>query len=59
PKRADDRRLRAALAPLGGRIDVKAMRSANYAVDRDTGKKSPAEAARMLVGDATATSRRD
>jgi osmoprotectant transport system permease protein len=59
PKRAGDRRLGEALAPLGGRIDVKAMRAANYAVDRDTGKKSPAEAARMLVGDATAPSRRD
>jgi osmoprotectant transport system permease protein len=49
PKRAGDRRLLAALKPLGGSIDVKAMQAANYAVDRDTGKKSPAEAAGMLL----------
>ncbi|WP_297509392.1 glycine betaine ABC transporter substrate-binding protein [uncultured Caulobacter sp.] len=48
PKRAGDRRLRAALGPLAGRIDVKAMQAANYAVDRDTGKRSAAEAARSL-----------
>ena len=29
PRRADDRRLRAALAPLLGRIDIKTMREAN------------------------------
>jgi len=49
PKRAQDRRLLDALTPLGGSIDVKAMQAANYAVDRDTGKKSPAEAAGMLA----------
>jgi len=49
PKRAGDRRLLDALKPLGGSIDVKAMQAANYAVDRDTGKKSPAEAAGMLA----------
>lgn len=49
PKRAGDRRLLDALTPLGGAIDVKAMQAANYAVDRDTGKKSPAEAAGMLA----------
>ncbi|USQ98527.1 glycine betaine ABC transporter substrate-binding protein [Caulobacter sp. RL271] len=49
PKRAGDRRLLDALTPLGGSIDVKAMQAANYAVDRDTGKKSPAEAAGMLA----------
>lgn len=49
PKRADDQRLIAALKPLGGAIDVKAMQAANYAVDRDAGKRSPAEAARMLA----------
>lgn len=49
PKRAGDRRLIDALKPLGGAIDVKAMQAANYAVDRDTGKKSPAEAAAMLA----------
>ena len=48
PKRAGDRRLLDALRPLGGSIDVKAMQAANYAVDRDTGKKSPAEAAGIL-----------
>jgi osmoprotectant transport system permease protein len=48
PKRAGDRRLIEALKPLGGSIDVKAMQAANYAVDRDTGKKSPAEAVGML-----------
>lgn len=49
PKRAADRRLLEALRPLAGSIDVKAMQAANYAVDRDTGKKSPAEAAGMLA----------
>jgi osmoprotectant transport system permease protein len=49
PKRAGDRRLLDALKPLGGSIDVKAMQAANYAVDRDSGKKSPAEAAGMLA----------
>ena len=49
PKRAGDRRLLAALKPLGGSIDVKAMQAANYAVDRDMGKKSPAEAAELLI----------
>ena len=49
PKRAGDQRLIGALKPLGGSIDVKAMQAANYAVDRDTGKKSPAEAAVMLA----------
>ncbi|HWT52416.1 MAG TPA: glycine betaine ABC transporter substrate-binding protein, partial [Caulobacter sp.] len=48
PKRAGDRRLVEALKPLGGSINVKAMQAANYAVDRDTGKKSPAEAAQLL-----------
>ncbi|MET3665363.1 glycine betaine ABC transporter substrate-binding protein [Caulobacter sp. 1776] len=48
PKRAGDRRLIAALKPLGGSIAVKAMQAANYAVDRDTGKKSPAEASQLL-----------
>lgn len=49
PKRAQDRRLLDVLTPLGGSIDVKAMQAANYAVDRDTGKKSPAEAAKLLA----------
>ena len=48
PKRAGDERLLAALRPLVGSISVEAMRAANYAVDRDQGKASPAEAARAL-----------
>lgn len=48
PKRAGDERLLAALRPLVGSISVEAMRAANYAVDRDQGKVSPAEAARAL-----------
>jgi osmoprotectant transport system permease protein len=48
PKRADDRRLLDALQPLVGAISVEAMRGANYSVDRDTEKVTPAEAARAL-----------
>lgn len=48
PKRADDQRLLEALRPLVGAITVESMREANYAVDRDTGKSSPVEAARAL-----------
>ncbi|HYE44366.1 MAG TPA: ABC transporter permease/substrate-binding protein [Caulobacter sp.] len=49
PKRAKDRRLIGALQPLVGRIPVERMREANYAVDRDEGKVSPAEAADGLA----------
>ena len=49
PRRARDRRLIEALTPLIGAIPVERMRQANYAVDRDQGKVSPAEAARMLA----------
>ncbi|HSV03311.1 MAG TPA: glycine betaine ABC transporter substrate-binding protein [Phenylobacterium sp.] len=49
PRRADDPRLRAALQPLIGRISVEAMRAANYSVDRDRAKATPAEAARALA----------
>jgi osmoprotectant transport system permease protein len=49
PRRADDRRLRGALQPLIGKISVQAMQAANYSVDRDRGKASPAEAARALA----------
>jgi osmoprotectant transport system permease protein len=49
PKRADDKRLIPALRPLVGSITVDAMRAANYAVDRDDKKLSPAEAARGLT----------
>ncbi|HWU15619.1 MAG TPA: ABC transporter permease, partial [Caulobacter sp.] len=48
PGRAEDRRLREALAGLDGAITVGAMRKANYSVDRDAGKVSPAEAAMAL-----------
>ena len=49
PKRADDKRLIPALRPLVGSISVDAMRAANYAVDRDTDKLSPAQAAKGLA----------
>ncbi|MFZ9395652.1 MAG: ABC transporter permease/substrate-binding protein [Erythrobacter sp.] len=52
PERADDRALLAALRPLAGRIDVDAMRKANFAVDRDADKLTPDEAARELAKDA-------
>jgi len=48
PRRAHDRRLRAALAPLIGAIPVTAMRAANFGVDRDQGKLTPAQAAGVL-----------
>ncbi|MGA0599431.1 glycine betaine ABC transporter substrate-binding protein [Caulobacter sp. KR2-114] len=48
PRRANDARLRAALAPLIGVIPVAAMREANYSVDRDQQKATPAQAARAL-----------
>ena len=48
PKRAGDRRLVEALKPLIGAITVDAMQAANYSVDRDSDKTSPAEAARAL-----------
>ncbi|WP_312162488.1 glycine betaine ABC transporter substrate-binding protein [Phenylobacterium sp.] len=48
PKRAGDERLLSALRPLVGSISVEAMRAANYSVDRDRGKLTPAEAARGL-----------
>lgn len=48
PKRANDAVLRQALQPLVGAIRVEAMRIANYAVDRDDDKRSPAQAAEDL-----------
>jgi osmoprotectant transport system permease protein len=48
PRRAGDKRLLGALTPLIGKIDVAAMQAANYSVDRDAQKASPAEAARAL-----------
>ncbi|TAL33300.1 glycine betaine ABC transporter substrate-binding protein [Phenylobacterium sp.] len=49
PRRAQDRRLLDALQPLVGAVSVEAMRAANYSVDRDAGKVTPAEAARALA----------
>jgi osmoprotectant transport system permease protein len=49
PGRAKDARFVAALAPLVGRVPVAAMREANYQVDRDTGKRSPEQAADWLA----------
>ena len=43
-------RCAAALKPLVGAIPVAAMREANYRVDRDADKQSPAVAARWLAG---------
>jgi len=48
PKRANDRRLVEAMQPLVGAVSVDAMRAANYSVDRDAGKVTPAQAARAL-----------
>jgi osmoprotectant transport system permease protein len=48
PRRAGDRRLLDALAPVVGAVSVDAMRAANYSVDRDDGKVTPAQAARAL-----------
>jgi osmoprotectant transport system permease protein len=48
PRRVRDERLLGALRPLVGAISVEAMRAANYSVDRDAEKRSPAEAARAL-----------
>jgi osmoprotectant transport system permease protein len=50
PGHAHDTALRKILQPLVGAISVEHMREANYMVDRDRGKKSPAQAARFLAG---------
>ncbi len=49
PARAHDARLLQALRPLVGAIPVTAMRAANYSVDRDTDKLTPAQAAADLA----------
>ena len=49
PRAAADRRLVDALRPLVGSIRVEAMRAANYSLDRDTDKLTPAQAARNLA----------
>ncbi|HWI85966.1 MAG TPA: glycine betaine ABC transporter substrate-binding protein [Sphingomonas sp.] len=48
PGRAHDARFLAALRPLVGSIRVEDMRTANYSVDRDTAKATPAAAAAAL-----------
>ena len=47
--RSGDARLLNALRPLLGAIDIDLMRAANYAVDRDADKLTPAAAARMIA----------
>lgn len=49
PRHAHDARFVKALAPLVGAIPVEAMRRANYMVDRDRNKTSPAAAAHWLA----------
>jgi osmoprotectant transport system permease protein len=48
PSHAHDAALIAALKPLVGAIDLSAMQQANLMVDRDTDKRTPAQAARWL-----------
>lgn len=48
PGRESDPVLRAALAPLIGKVSAQAMRTANYSVDRDSEKATPAQAALSL-----------
>ncbi len=48
PQRAHDARLVGALQPLIGKLDVTAMRAANFTVDRDRDKATPAQAAKGL-----------
>ena len=49
PKASRDERLRAALEPLLGAIDVARMQAANYAVDRTEDKRTPDRAAEELA----------
>jgi osmoprotectant transport system permease protein len=48
PRRASEARFLAALRPLVGAFPVERMRQANLMVDRDSDKRTPAEAARWL-----------
>lgn len=50
PQKADDVRLRRALEPLLDAIPLALMQEANYRVDRDVDKETPAAAARWLAG---------
>ncbi|HKD31416.1 MAG TPA: ABC transporter permease/substrate-binding protein [Xanthobacteraceae bacterium] len=52
PRRRNDERLRAALAPLIGAIPVERMRQANYMLDRDSDKATARDAARFLAAGA-------
>lgn len=47
-RRLNDAHMLAVLRPLIGRIPVEAMRAANFRVDREQDKQSPAQAARWL-----------
>ena len=49
PEARRDEKLVETLQPLLGAIDVEAMREANFAVDREDDKRSPAQAARALA----------
>jgi osmoprotectant transport system permease protein len=49
PASASTASLIATLQPLIGKIDVEAMREANFAVDREDDKLTPDEAARLLA----------
>lgn len=49
PRRADDQSFVQALMPLVGAVNVEAMRQANFAVDREVDKLSPAQAAEDLA----------
>jgi len=49
PKASRDERLRTALEPLLGAIDVAQMQAANYAVDRTDDKRTPDQAAEELA----------
>ncbi len=49
PQRAHDDKLRAALAPLIGRLDLAAMQRANLMVDRPDDKRTPEQAAAFLA----------
>jgi osmoprotectant transport system permease protein len=51
PRRASDPLLRRALEPLIGAIPLELMQEANYRVDRDSGKETPAAVARWLAGE--------
>jgi osmoprotectant transport system permease protein len=50
PGRAGDDKLRAALQPLLGRLNLADMQRANLMVDRADGKRTPEEAAAFLAG---------